>query len=126
MKDVEAGAVHAQHLGHTNGRAIDAPAPGVQRLDHGDQPWPRHDALYLDQEHLAPLALLLQRVLGAGKLRWLMPPSCLRRQACAIAVCPIKSTCPLQFFHYVGSKLNRREQRHWSHGSQRRYRHGWD
>jgi len=59
--------VHAQHLRHADGLAPDASALRVQGLDHGHQARPRHDALHLGEKLLAPGALLLHRVLGAGK-----------------------------------------------------------
>ena len=60
-------AVHAQHPGNPDRLATNAPALGVQRLNHRHQPRPRHDALHLAEELLAPRELLLHRVLGAGK-----------------------------------------------------------
>lgn len=60
-------AVHAQHPGNADRLAPDAPARGVQRLDHRDQPPPRHDAFHVGKKLLAPRLLLLHRVLGAGK-----------------------------------------------------------
>jgi hypothetical protein len=60
-------AVHAQHPWNTDRLSADAPARQVQRLDHGNQAPPRHDALHVSQELLAPRALLLHRVLGTGK-----------------------------------------------------------
>lgn len=60
-------AVHAQHAGHAHRLAANASTRGVQRLGHGDQACPRHDAFHVSQKLLAPRALLLHRVLGAGK-----------------------------------------------------------
>lgn len=59
--------VHAQHFRHADRRAAHAATLSVQRLDHGDQPRPRHDALHVGEELLAPRVRLLHRVLGAGK-----------------------------------------------------------
>ena len=59
--------VHAQHLGHAHRLAAHPAARRVQRLDHGDQTPPRHNAFHLCKKLFASRQLLLQSMFGTGK-----------------------------------------------------------
>jgi hypothetical protein len=59
-------AIHARHLRYAHRLVADASALRANGLDYGQQARPRHDALHHGEELLAPHALLLHRLLGAG------------------------------------------------------------
>lgn len=60
-------AVHAQHARHIDRLVANSPARWVQRLDHRNQTRPRYDTLHAGEKLLSPRALLLHRLLSAGK-----------------------------------------------------------